>query len=191
MKILLADDSRAMRLVFRDVFLKLGHSSTDILEAPDWPGTLGALRTDPIDLLVFDWELPGMDGSDLMWSLKELGAAGKATVLFVVSRQQRPLVAQTARQGPCEFIEKPFTPEAFAAKVRALGSAFEAQILRDSSKKLRPVHVAEPEAPPKFLSQLPSNVMDDLLKLATSAFNEAGVTLLRAGEVCGSLRFVL
>ena len=190
MRILLADDSRAMRILFRDVFQKLGHSSSDILEAADWRATLAALRAGPaFGLLVYDWELPGMEGADLMWALRELGPAGKVMVLFSVGRQQRHLVAHSARQGPCEFIEKPFTPEAFAAKVRALGSAFEAQVMRDSSKKLRPVH-AEPE-PQRFLSQLPSNVMDDLLKLATSAFNEAGVTLLRAGEVCGSLRFVL
>ena len=57
MKILLADDSRAMRLVFRDVFQKLGHSSADILEAPDWPSSVAALRTDPVDLLVYDWDV--------------------------------------------------------------------------------------------------------------------------------------
>ncbi|HEX7896502.1 MAG TPA: DUF4388 domain-containing protein [Planctomycetota bacterium] len=190
MRILLADDSKAMRILFREVFQKLGHSSADILESADWRGSLAALRAGPaFDLLVYDWELPGMDGSDLMWALKELGPAGKVMVLFSVPRLQRHLVAHSARQGPCDFIEKPFTPEGFQAKVRGLGSSFEAKA-RESSRQIKAVKGPEAQAGARFLSQLPENVREDLIKLATPTFHEAGSTLLRAGEVCGALRFI-
>lgn len=193
MRILLADDSRAMRGVFREVFQKLGHASSDILEAPDWPGTLAALRKEPVDLLVFDWELPGKEGSDLMWQLKDLGMAGKVTVLFCVNRQQRSLVAHASRQGSCDCVEKPFTPESLETKVRALGGAYEAASkVRESSKQHRVVTPrSEGVSGGRFLAQLPSNVREELLKLAMVHRHEAGITLLRAGEVCGFLHFVI
>jgi CheY-like chemotaxis protein len=42
-----------------------------------------------VDIIVFDWDLPGMDGPALMGQLKNLGLAGKVSVLFSVNRQQR------------------------------------------------------------------------------------------------------
>src|SRR5260221_2649 len=123
MKILLADDSRAMRTVFRSVLERLGYARGDILEAKDAREVQSAFQNPDftIDLIVFDWDLPGMDGLGLMGRLKALGLTGKVSVLLSVNRQQRALLSQAARMGPCESIDRPFTEETFEMKFRSLG----------------------------------------------------------------------
>lgn len=204
MRILLADDSRAMRAMFRTVLENLGHAPGDILEAPDGPATQAVFRQAdaPIDLAVVDWDLPGLLGPDFMAKLKNAGLVGRTSVLFCVSRAQRAQATQVSRIGPCEAIERPFTEEAFAAKIRAMGVSVESR-LKSSSRRLpavvpgaTPPPAPRPAAPAPassglpFLMELESAIIDDLLKLATPARHDAGVTVLRAGQVCGSLNLV-
>src|SRR5262245_6717821 len=122
MRILLADDSRAMRTVYRTVLDRVGHPSGAIQEATDAREVTAALQNQdtPVDMVVFDWDLPGMDGLALMAQLKMLGLTGKVSVLFSVNRQQRALLPQAARLGACESIERPFTEEMFEKKFRGL-----------------------------------------------------------------------
>jgi CRP-like cAMP-binding protein/FixJ family two-component response regulator len=196
MRILLADDSRAMRAMFRGVLEKLGHAPSSILEAPDGTATRTHFRqTDaPIDLAVVDWDLPGMYGPDFMQNVHDAGLSGKISVLFCVNRAQRAQLPQVARLGPCDAIERPFTEEAFEAKVKALGGIAESR-LKASSRRMPAVSAATPPSTPvpsglPFLMELPSAIIDDLLKLATPARHDAGVVVLRAGQVCGSLNLV-
>src|SRR5258708_3684485 len=107
MKILLADDSPAMRTVYRTVLQKLGYASRDILEAKEGREVLSKFRDlfNPIDLVVFDWDLPGLDGLGLMSQLKSLGLTDKVTVLLSVNRQQRALLPQVSKLGPFESID--------------------------------------------------------------------------------------
>jgi CRP-like cAMP-binding protein len=193
MKILLADDSKAMRTVYRDVLQKLGHASGDILDAPDGRTAMTMLQgsSTGFSLAVFDWDLPGMVGAAATAQLRDLGLAGKITVLFCINRQQRALVPQAARLAPCDYIERPFSEEVFEAKIRALGGALEPKKGGASSRNLAPV-VVKPDAAVglPFLVQLPSIVMSDLLKLATAGRYDPGTTVLRAGEISRSLHLL-
>ncbi len=193
MRILLADDSRAMRSVFREVLERLGHAPADISEAQDWQETRSALRNSsaPIEFVVFDWDLPGMSGSDLSQQLKDMGPAGKARVLFCVSRQQRTLVSKAVRQSSCEYIERPFTNEAFEAKIRGLGGALVSTKGRESSKSLYAIApMPEVDRGLPFLVQLDSNIVSDLLRLSAAGHHEPKTALLRAGEICTCLHLV-
>jgi len=196
MRILLADDSPAMRTMFRTVLLKLGHGIKDITDAKDGAEVLRAIQSpfSPVDLIIFDWDLPGLDGLALMSRLKQLGQTGSVTVLLSVNRQQRALMSQAIKLGPCDSIDRPFTEEACEAKLRSLGKGVEVK-RAESSKALRavppmPVPVAESDSGMPFLVRLPSNVIDDLLKLADERRHEAGSILLKSGQVCDALHIV-
>lgn len=191
MRILLADDSRAMRTLFRSVLERLGHADRELLEAKDGPEALIALKNKllPVDAVVFDWDLPGLDGLAFMGQLKALGLAGKVAVLLSVNRQQKSLLPQALRLGPCDTIDRPFTEEMFELKFRSLGLSV--QVKRAESSKVRTV-APMPEADPgmPFLMRLPSSVIDDVLKLAEQRRHEPGTILLRAGQTCDSLHIV-
>src|SRR5262245_51265687 len=99
MKILLADDSPGMRAVFRKVLERLGHPAKDIIEVQDSKEVLRAFQNpfSPIDMVIYDWDLPGMDGLGLMGHLKGLGLSESVAVLLSVNRQQRALMPQATR----------------------------------------------------------------------------------------------
>jgi two-component system chemotaxis response regulator CheY len=192
MRILLADDSLAMRTSYRRVLEKLGHSSGELTDVKDGRELLRVLQTksSPVELIVFDWDLPGLDGLALMTHLKSIGQIGQVSVLLSVSRQQRALAGQAARLGPCESIERPFTDEALAGKFRALVRAIGEE--RNKSTK-RPGSLApapESASAMPFLVRLRSTVIDDLLKLADERRHEAGSILLRTGQICDALHIV-
>ena len=192
MRILLADDSRAMRTLYRTVLDRIGHPSGTLFEAKEGREVLAALQNQdtPVDIIVFDWDLPGMDGPALMGQLKTLGLVGKVSVLFSVNRQQRALLPQAVRSGAAESIERPFTEEMFEKKFRALRPLS----IRDggSSKGLRAVpSMPETDQGQPFLARVPSAMVDDLLKLADEREHFTGAVLLRAGQICDSLHIVM
>src|SRR5689334_4349868 len=110
MKVLLADDSPGMRSMFRKALEKLGHLGRDIHDVQSGPEVLDALQNSPvpIDLIIFDWDLPGMDGLALMGHLKTSGLTESTSVLLSVNRQQRPLLPRAFALGPCDSIDRPF-----------------------------------------------------------------------------------
>ncbi|HVE43185.1 MAG TPA: DUF4388 domain-containing protein [Planctomycetota bacterium] len=192
MKILLADDSPAMRAVFRKALEKLGHSPKDIVEAQEAREVLRAFQNlfNPVDLVIFDWDLPGMDGLGLLAHLKSLGLTETVTVLLSVNRQQRALLPQVAKLGPCEAIDRPFTEEQCEEKLQSMGKVVAVR-KGESSKKLRVVpNLPEPDSSMPFLVRLPAAVIDDLLKLADERQHEAGALVLKTGQVCDSLHIV-
>jgi CRP-like cAMP-binding protein len=193
MKILLADDSPGMRSVFRKALEKLGHLGRDILDVQSGPEVLDALQNSsvPIDLIIFDWDLPGMDGLALMGHLKTFGLTETTSVLLSVNRQQRPLLSRAFALGPCDSIDRPFTEETCEQKLRSMGKVVEVK-QAESSRRLRVLPmVSEPvDTGLPFMVLLPAVVIDDLLKTAVERPYQAGTILLKSGQVCDALYIV-
>jgi CRP-like cAMP-binding protein/FixJ family two-component response regulator len=193
MKVLLADDSAGMRAMFRRALERLGHLGRDILEVQSGPEVESALldAAYPIDLIIFDWDLPGMDGLALMSRLKALGLGETVSVLLSVNRQQRGLLPKAFALGPCDSIDRPFTEETCEQKLRSMGKVVEVK-QAESSRRLRILPAASEPADTgmPFLVLLPAVVIDDLLKLAEERPHQAGAVLLKAGQMCDSLHIV-
>lgn len=190
MRILLADDSTAMRTMLRESLVKLGHSSADILEAPDVDELVRVLNGPGADLIVYDWDMPGIPGADLTWKLRDAGLAGKISVLFCVSRAQRSQAAAHARVG-CDFVERPFTEEQFKDKLSGLGAVPEPRKKKKDTHSLyaiAPMPDVARDVP--FLRQLEAKILDDLLALASVGRHEPGAILLRPSQLFPTLSFV-
>jgi CRP-like cAMP-binding protein len=192
MKILLASASRTAWKVFRDILEKMGHAPGDIVGVADRQSTFAALR-DPaaaVDLAVVDWDLTGLDGLALARYLQTSGRAGKVRVLFCIKPEQREAASEAAGLGPHDWIERPFTDEEFRTKVRALGGP-EKKKVDESAKSLPAVASGETgEFSLPFLLQLPSNLIEDLLKHCARRRAAAGTVLLRPGERVEALHVV-
>jgi two-component system chemotaxis response regulator CheY len=190
MRVLIADDSKAMRALYRTVLERLGHASSDIIEAKESREVMVAVKNFPIDLVVFDWDLPGLDGLGLMGQLKDLNLASKVTILFSVNRQQRALLPQISRLGKFESIDRPFTEEMFEKKFRSIAPAVTSK-RAETSKGMRAAGLpVEADVSMPFLLMLPSAVIDDLLKVADERRHEPGTVLLRSGQICDALHIV-
>jgi CheY-like chemotaxis protein len=186
MRVLVADDSRVMRKIFRGLLEGMGIPETDILEAADGPEVLRLLAdTRPeLDLVIADWDLEGLDGPSFLKQLRRGGTAGEMPVLFCLAHGQR--VVGAAGLAGTDFIERPFRDEAVQEKVRRLGAEIRARRRKEGSELLRKVvSTAEVELP--FLIRLPTRLIEEFLRLATRAKHPGGTVLLKPGEVVEQL----
>jgi two-component system chemotaxis response regulator CheY len=107
MKILVVDDFSTMRRIIKNLLRDLGFTNTQ--EADDGLTALPMLKSGDFDFLVTDWNMPGMQGIDL---LKEVRADEKLKalpVLMVTAESKREQIIEAAQAGVNGYIVKPFT----------------------------------------------------------------------------------
>ncbi len=185
MRVLIADDSRVMRKIFRYALEAMGHLDSDVFEAADGDEAAATLaRTRPeMDLVIADWDLPGMAGPAFLSHLRGGAFSKQIPVLFCVGRDQR--VSEEGTEGT-EFIERPFTDEVLQDKVRRLEGTVQARRTKEGAEVLRTV-VSAADADLPFLIRLPSRLIEEFLRLSTRLRHPAGTPLLKPGEVVESL----
>ena len=119
--ILLTEDERAVRRVVRDALTRLGYT---VLTAEDGPTALevAARHDGPIDLLLTDVVMPGMNGAELARRMRE--ARPDIRVLYASGYTDDAIVHEGVLMEGLFFLPKPFTPSQLAQRVReVLGAA--------------------------------------------------------------------
>lgn len=111
MKILVVDDSKAMRAIVKRALTSIERCSTaTIIEAVDGREGLETAQAEQPDLIISDWNMPEMTGIELLQALNEAGAA--PSFGFVTS-ESTPEMHELAKGNGARFlVSKPFTPEA-------------------------------------------------------------------------------
>jgi two-component system chemotaxis response regulator CheY len=111
MKIMIVDDSAAMRMIVKKTLRQAGFEGHEISEAEDGVKALAAIRSGSPDLVLSDWNMPHMTGIEL---LEKLAAAGlKLKFGFVTTEATADMRARATTAGAKFLISKPFTPESF------------------------------------------------------------------------------
>ncbi|MFL6061047.1 MAG: response regulator [Marmoricola sp.] len=111
MKILVADDSRVMRQIVIRTLRQAGYAGHDIVEAENGREALEKVHSEAPDLVLSDWNMPEMNGIDLLAALRSAGSA--VPFGFVTSEGSPDMRARASAGGALFLIAKPFTPEAF------------------------------------------------------------------------------
>ena len=109
MKILVVDDFSTMRRIIKNLLRDLGFNNTD--EADDGLTALPMLKTGKYDLLVTDWNMPGMQGIDLLKAVRadDDDSLKSIPVLMVTAEQKKEQIVEAAQAGVNGYIVKPFT----------------------------------------------------------------------------------
>ena len=111
MKILVVDDSKAMRLIVKRTLRQAGLDGHEISEAVNGAEALKAIKADAPDLILSDWNMPELNGLELLQALKKDGFGGK---FGFVTTEGSPDMRRTAvENGALFLITKPFTAEMF------------------------------------------------------------------------------
>jgi two-component system, chemotaxis family, chemotaxis protein CheY len=109
MKVLLVDDSKAMRMIVRRTLRQAGFESFDVSEAENGAEALVAINAATPDLVLCDWNMPEMTGIELLENLRAGG--NKVKFGFVTSEGTPEMRNRAASAGALFLIAKPFTPE--------------------------------------------------------------------------------
>jgi two-component system, chemotaxis family, chemotaxis protein CheY len=111
MKILIVDDSTAMRMIVRKTLRQAGFDGHEISEADDGTKALAAIKASAPDLVLSDWNMPNMTGIELLEALVKSGS--KITFGFVTTEATPDMRQRALGAGARFLISKPFTPDSF------------------------------------------------------------------------------
>jgi two-component system chemotaxis response regulator CheY len=118
MKIMIVDDSSAMRMIVKKTLRLAGFEGHEITEADDGAKALAAIKASKPDLVLSDWNMPNMTGMQLLEALTTDGI--KVTFGFVTTEVTADMRAKATGAGAKFLIAKPFTPESFAEQLGPL-----------------------------------------------------------------------
>ena len=106
-KILVVDDFSTMRRIIKNLLRDLGF--TNIQEADDGNTALPMLQNGDFDFVVTDWNMPGMQGIDLLREIRKDDNLAHLPVLMVTAEAKREQIIMAAQAGVNGYIVKPFT----------------------------------------------------------------------------------
>ena len=115
MKILIVDDFSTMRRIVKNLLRDLGFNNTQ--EADDGLTALPMLKKGYFDFVVTDWNMPGMQGIDLLKHIRSDASLKHLPVLMITAEAKREQIIEAAQAGVNGYIVKPFTAATLKEKL--------------------------------------------------------------------------
>ncbi|MDQ2639875.1 MAG: chemotaxis response regulator CheY [Pseudomonadota bacterium] len=117
-RFLVVDDFSTMRRMVRVVLHELGYDN--VTEAEDGKSALPILKQGCIDFLVTDWNMPGMQGLELLKAVRSDPKLAKLPVLLVTAEAKRDQIVEAAQAGVNGYVLKPFTAQTLKSKIEKI-----------------------------------------------------------------------
>jgi two-component system chemotaxis response regulator CheY len=115
MKILVVDDFSTMRRIIKNLLKDLGF--TNVQEADDGNTALPMLNQGDFDFVVTDWNMPGMQGIDLLRAIRSDDRLKHLPVLMVTAEAKKEQIVAAAQAGVNGYVVKPFTAATLKEKL--------------------------------------------------------------------------
>ncbi len=120
MKILIIDNTASMRKVVKSMLNQMGFKN--IHEADDgataWPLIEeGQKSNEPVEFIISDWNMPKMNGLDLLKKIRESEDFKKLPFLMIAGEAEQGNVVIAVKAGVTNFIVKPFSAETLKEKI--------------------------------------------------------------------------
>ncbi|MBN1546242.1 MAG: chemotaxis response regulator CheY [Syntrophaceae bacterium] len=117
-KILVVDDFATMRKVIRNLLKQSGYEN--IVEAEDGVNALKILKSQKIDFIVSDWNMPNMSGLELLKAVRADEDLKALPFLMVTAEALQENVVAAVKAGVSNYIVKPFTSETLDEKIKKI-----------------------------------------------------------------------
>jgi len=114
LKVLVVDDSKPVRTLM-SLLLKVQHLNT--IEACDGVEALEILENNRIDLVVADYNMPRMDGLQLLKKIRQKHYIDELPVIVLSSVGAEATIARFLKAGANDYITKPFSKEEFFCRI--------------------------------------------------------------------------
>lgn len=114
--VLIVDDSRAQRRILSSYLGRWGYA---VFEAASGEEAMTICQQEPIDLVVSDWMMPGMNGLEFCQAFRQLDRAHYGYFILLTSKSDKAEVAQGLDVGADDFLTKPVAGDELLARIRA------------------------------------------------------------------------
>ena len=125
LKILLVDDMPAMRMILKNMLEELGIKT--VTEAEDGEMAWQLIRQsvteeglEPFDLVIADWNMPGLSGVELLRAVRNLGQTRELPFFIMTAQAETRLIAEALHAGASDYVVKPFNREQLGEKIHAV-----------------------------------------------------------------------
>lgn len=115
-KILIAEDDEISRKMLRRILLKDGNEVTAV---EDGLKALALLKNETPDILVTDWMMPDLDGSELTRRVRALDLPGYVYVILLTALTEKERIIEGLDAGADDYITKPYDKTELLARVRS------------------------------------------------------------------------
>lgn len=115
MKILVVDDFSTMRRIVKNLLKQLGFDNIE--EAEDGAQAYSKLKEGGFGFVVTDWNMPNMDGLDLLKKVRSDPEIKDIPMLMVTAEAEKEKVITAIQAGVNNYIVKPFTGEVLKEKM--------------------------------------------------------------------------
>lgn len=133
-RVLVVDDSRAQRHVLSSMLKRWGY---EILEADSGHAALEICQREPLDLILSDWMMPGMNGLEFCKEFRKLERDSYGYFILLTSKSEKDEVVHGLDVGADDFLAKPVNGSELRARIRA-GERIQ-QMERELTEKNRTV----------------------------------------------------
>ncbi|QJQ96570.1 MULTISPECIES: chemotaxis response regulator CheY [Halomonadaceae] len=118
MSILVVDDFPTMRRIVRGLLKELGFTNVD--EAEDGQEGLAKLRSGAFEFVVSDWNMPNLDGLEMLKQIRADDALKHLPVLMVTAEAKKENIIAAAQAGANGYVVKPFTAATLEEKLNKI-----------------------------------------------------------------------
>lgn len=115
-RVILVDDSRLQRKILSASLARDGYT---VLEASSGEEALELCAEQPVDLVLSDWMMPGMDGLELCQAFRELQQDHYGYFILLTSKSEKDEVAKGLQSGADDFLVKPVNAHELRARIAA------------------------------------------------------------------------
>lgn len=119
-KALVVDDSRTIRMIIRRILVELGY---EVCEASNGREALDVLKAEEaaVDLILIDWNMPEMNGLELVKRLRKNPEYSSMKVIMVTTETEMAQMVSALEAGANEYVMKPFTKDILKEKLELVG----------------------------------------------------------------------
>lgn len=120
-RILFVEDSPTMRRIIVNSLNRIGIKS--VIDAEHGVDALDKLQNADVDMIITDWNMPEMNGKELVEHLRGIDKYKKTPILMITTRGMQDDVMTAIKSGVNGYIVKPFTPDVLKKKMLEIFSA--------------------------------------------------------------------
>lgn len=119
-KVVVVDDEHYMRKVVRTMLMSIG--VRQVHEAPDGPAGLDVIRAVAPDVVILDWQMPGLDGPAFVRIVRspETFPYPDVPIIMLTGHGERSRVVEAVKIGVNEFLLKPVSVKALQDRMTSV-----------------------------------------------------------------------
>jgi two-component system chemotaxis response regulator CheY len=120
MTVLLVDDSKIVRMLLRNVLTRILGADTVFLEAENGEIALEQMKSNSVDLMMLDWNMPIMDGEQVVNIVRADSAYKNTRIIMATTEGGKNEVVRMIKKGVNGYLVKPFQESNIIKAIEAL-----------------------------------------------------------------------